>query len=752
MSEPRTIRPDDAASRIVLGYLAFGFAFVGGTEVLFRATGGDTASWRIVSRLMFLAFSAIFLSFVIGRELRLRQQAERQVRELYGAEHRARLGEEHARRHLTLHAKVAEALSGEVDSTALERLGDVLVPEVADLAVLVRFEDDADVVLASTSGEAIDAESFARLLTDPTWRRALHAESTRTGPELMTDGDASAGDLLLAPLVGHGAHSVARVPVDLGESKGLLLSATAGRRRGFRPSDLDALASVADRVSLRVQAAALQDASRAATERLAALVQHSPVGIIDFDPHGVVRAANPSAIEILGGNGTVDVHPDLRATLDDVRHRLASGETVLGSELTTKRSDGSEVDVWMAASLLSSADPRSGTLLVVLADVTERRRLRGRVEQAQRLEALGQMAGAVAHDYNNLLTVILGYTELVERQLGSDHPSVPDLQAVRSAGEQAQTLADHLLTVSRRRIVEPEVLDPTMVIEHLHTLLPRLVGPGIEVQVTTDARIGRVLADRGQLESTLLNLAVNARDAMGDRGTLRLLTGPATLEDGTAAVSIVVADDGAGMAPEVVARCFEPFFTTKHRSDGSGLGLAMVHAAVTQAGGTVQVETELGRGTAFMIVLPITETPLPSRSVGDPAVGGSERILLVEDEPGVRSYARNVFESAGYTVTTAVDADDAEQQVVDGIELDMMVTDVVMPGRSGVALARSIAGLRPSVPVLFVSGFAEDPALHEAGRHAAFLAKPFSPDALLAAAREVLDQAATGAAGQGSNR
>lgn len=568
--------PADAASRIVLVYLTFGLAFIGITEFALRHADA-TVGWRVASRLVFLAVSAVLLSLVIGRELRLRHRAER-----------------------------------------------------------------------------------------------------------------------------HGV--------------------------------------------------ALLDETRVATERLAALVGQSPVGILEIEPSGAIASANAAAEEILGGEGggagALVLHEDLHATLEEVRLRLDAGEVIVGSELVTKRTDGSPVELSLSASLLSPA-PGSigpGNLLVVAADVTERRRLREQLEQGHRLEALGHMAGAVAHDYNNLLTVIIGYTDMVKRRLGPDHPFISDLDAVLSAGEQARVLTDHLLTVSRRRVVAPEVIDVAELTDGLGALLPRLVGRSVDVVVEHLPGTGRVLADKGQLESALLNLAVNARDAMPGGGRLSIVTGPGGLPSGPAS-AISVSDEGSGMDAATRARCFEPFFTTKHRADGTGLGLATVHAAVTQAGGTVLVESAPGKGATFTILLPVTDAPLVEQPVSEPAAGGTETILLVDDEPAIRAYGRDVLRAGGYEVTVAADGHDAERQVLDGLEFDLLLTDVVMPGRSGVALAQRMVELRPDVPVLFVSGFAEDPVLHRAGHRAPFLPKPFSPEALLGAVRDALDGAR-----QGSNR
>jgi two-component system cell cycle sensor histidine kinase/response regulator CckA len=347
------------------------------------------------------------------------------------------------------------------------------------------------------------------------------------------------------------------------------------------------------------------------------------------------------------------------------------------------------------------------------------------------------MAGAVAHDYNNLLTVILGYTEIVLRRLASDDPSRTDLQSVHRAGEQARALADQLLTLSRRSVVSPQVVDPCSAVDSLKEVVRRLATSSIVVACALDERTGSVLVDPGQFNQIVLNLVMNAVDAMPGGGELAIDVEPAGDR-----VILRVTDSGAGMDDATLARCLEPFFTTKRRSGGTGLGLATVHAVVTQAGGDVDVRSAPGAGTTVTVSLPsvrIGALASVNGSADDTPRPHDGTVLLVEDEDEVRGYAATVLRGHGYAVEEAASGAEALAGVEAGLEFDVVVTDVVMPGMSGVELARRIEELRPGMPVLFVSGFAEDPILQGSGGRMPFLPKPYRPDALLHSVRQALE-------------
>jgi CheY-like chemotaxis protein len=380
----------------------------------------------------------------------------------------------------------------------------------------------------------------------------------------------------------------------------------------------------------------------------------------------------------------------------------------------------------------------------------ERGELDPRLINVDRNEAVARLAGGVAHDFNNLLTVILGYTDLVIGDLGPDHPSVADLEVVRRSGDQARALVDQLLTLSRRRVTAAEAVDPSATIASLRETIRRVVGEPVQVDLRLADGHGDVLIGAGQLEQVVLNLVVNAADAMPGGGRLTISTSMGQLPDGHRAVDLRVSDTGDGMDPSTAARCFEPFFTTKDRTEGTGLGLATVAAIVEAAGGRIAVETAPGDGTTFVVQLPAVARPPRAGQVDLDAQGGAERVLLVEDDAKVRGFAHRVLEQHGYATVDATNGVEALSLLRAGEHPDLVITDVLMPAMGGVELAQHVHGLAPATPVLFVSGFPEDARLHQKEGEVAFLAKPFSPDDLLRAVRRAIDGPAR--VDQGSNR
>ena len=396
--------------------------------------------------------------------------------------------------------------------------------------------------------------------------------------------------------------------------------------------------------------------------------------------------------------------------------------------------------------------------LVLARDVTERRRLEDQLRQAQKMEAVGRLAGGIAHDFNNLLTAILGTAQLMKRELGPAHPLASDVEEIRKAGLRAAELTRQLLAYSRRQVVAQKVLDLNEVVQGMDSMLRRLIPENIELKALPSDRAATVRADRGQIEQVLLNLALNARDAMPNGGQIRIQTaivqpdprmpGGAPPERGDY-VLLTVTDTGTGLSAEAKAHLFEPFFTTKEQGKGTGLGLPTVYGIVKQSNGHIYLDSERGRGTTARIYLPLA---------GDSTTGagadisgqmkaivnrsGHETVLLVEDEVAVRGFAKRALETTGYRVLVAASGDEALQLVAghSGV-IDAMVTDVVMPGMSGPELARQLAPKRPGIKVLFTSGYTEDATLIQGVKDAgtAFLQKPFSPDELTDKVRQLLD-------------
>jgi two-component system cell cycle sensor histidine kinase/response regulator CckA len=385
-----------------------------------------------------------------------------------------------------------------------------------------------------------------------------------------------------------------------------------------------------------------------------------------------------------------------------------------------------------------------GRHLFVLRDVSERRKLEDRLRQAQKMEAVGQLAGGVAHDFNNLLTVIGGYGEIARRRIGAG-PGAAELAEVERATGRATQLTQQLLAFSRQQVLDPVVLDLNEVASSLVPMLRRLIGEDVEIAVLAESGLPPVVADRAQIEQVIVNLAVNARDAMPTGGTLTIETRAATLDEPY--VCLTVTDTGVGMDAETLEHVFEPFFTTKEVGRGTGLGLATVHGIVTQSGGQIHVYSEPGLGTSLKIYLPVSDQvsapPVASDGGSGDRLSGTETVLLCEDEDGVRHLIEVLLTSRGYTVlVTARPSEALELAAAREGSIDLLLTDVIMPGMSGPDLARRLDTLRPGLRTLFVSGYTAEALRGRANLPvgSAFLEKPFDEQSLLRAVRALLDQ------------
>jgi nitrogen-specific signal transduction histidine kinase/CheY-like chemotaxis protein len=396
-------------------------------------------------------------------------------------------------------------------------------------------------------------------------------------------------------------------------------------------------------------------------------------------------------------------------------------------------------------------------MIGAMMDVTRRKQLEDELRQAQKMEAVGRLAGGVAHDFNNLLTIIMGRSALLLGRLKADDPNRKSVELIQKTAGRAASLTGQLLAFSRKQVLQRRVLDLNATVAEMSDMLRRLIGEDVDLLLTLGPAAGRVNADPGQLEQALLNLAVNARDAMPSGGTLgvetdRVELGPAppdrpeALLPGPYAV-LRVMDTGVGMDAATQAHIFEPFFTTKEPGKGTGLGLSMVHGVVRQHGGAIRVRSVAGGGTTFEIYLPQVETAAPSSSTADDAgsrpATGQETILLVEDEEDVRALAREVLERQGHSVLEAGDGVQAlKQYEAEGERIDLILTDVVMPRMSGRELVDRVRAMRPSMPVLYMSGYTEDAILRHGVRDSSMLllGKPFTPADLIGKVREVLDK------------
>ena len=495
---------------------------------------------------------------------------------------------------------------------------------------------------------------------------------------------------------------------------------------------------------------------------LRAILDNVIDGIISIDAHGIVDSFNRPAEKIFGyaaaeviGRNVKMLMPDpyLSEHDDYLNNYLRTGKAKvigIGREVVGLRKDGATfpMDLAVTEYLLEGSRHFTG----IVRDITERKKLEELLRQSQKMEAIGQLAGGVAHDFNNLLTVIGGYSSMMLASVGTDDSLRMPLGEIRQAAERATSLTRQLLAFSRKQVVAPKLLDLNDIVRSAEQMLRRLIGENITVSTSLAESISQVRADSGQIEQVIINLAINARDAMGQGGRLSIETRDVQLtklKDPDCVpgryVMLAMTDTGRGMTPEVKARAFEPFFTTKGPGRGTGLGLATVYGIVKQSGGQIALHSEPGVGSCLKVYLPaLTASARQAESDAAPTLDhGHETILLVEDEEGVRRLARLVLESHGYTVIEASNGAQAmEAARAHRGPIHLVVTDVVMPQMSGSKLAQHLHGTHPGAKVLFMSGYTDDAVVRHGviEAEAAFLQKPFAPHALAQKVRDVLDE------------
>jgi PAS domain S-box-containing protein len=497
-----------------------------------------------------------------------------------------------------------------------------------------------------------------------------------------------------------------------------------------------------------------------ASARLAAIVQSAEDAIIGTTAEGVITSWNDGA-ERLYGFAPEEVQGWPLAVLfpeghrDELRRlleRVRGGERLGAFETAGRQKDAKVVEVMMSISPVLDPEGRVTGAAAIAHDVTVARRLEHQVRHAQKMEAIGRLAGGVAHDFNNLLAVINGFTEVLLRLLPDNPRAVEHLEQILRAGERAAALTRQLLAYSRKQVLQPKVLDLNEVVEGARMMLGRVIGEDVELAAVPAPDLWRVRADPGQMDQVLMNLCVNARDAMPRGGKITLETRNVELDAAASAdlfdvrpgryVLLAVADAGAGMDEATKSHLFEPFFTTKGEGKGTGLGLATVFGIVKQTGGYVKVYSEVGHGTTFKVYLPAVEEAGGAPRPGE-APGGTETVLLVEDEEGVRALARRLLQRGGYTVLDAADGPEALEVVSrHPMRIDLLVTDVVLPHMSGRQVAEALRQQRPDLKVLYVSGYTDDAVVRHGVLEpsAAFLQKPFSMSDFGRKVREILDR------------
>ena len=488
---------------------------------------------------------------------------------------------------------------------------------------------------------------------------------------------------------------------------------------------------------------------RESEERFRLIAEHAHDLIALLDVEGRFIYLSPSCESILGFSpgallGTVSselAHPDdewlVAGALREVRLRKADGTWL-----------------WVEGLSYELAGSAESQFAVIARDISERKRaevarelLEGELRQSQKLEAVGLLAGGIAHDFNNLLSVISGYTEILLRRLGREAEGSDEIAEVAKAADRAARLTRQLLAYSRKQVLQPRPLDLNDLVTETHTMLERVIGENIEFSTVLAQNLGSIYADEGQIEQILMNLVVNARDAMPDGGTLVVETRPPT---DAGYVTLVVTDTGCGMDKETVARIFEPFYTTKERGAGTGLGLATVYGIVKQSDGYIDVESEPGVGTTFRVYFPLVadapETFRP-KPRDERSLLGSETVLLVEDEAVLRKLGKEMLEAYGYTVLLAGDG-------VAGLELalshplpvDLLMTDILMPRMGGIELAERLSTMRPELKVLYTSGYNDSGGSFEGVAGARYLPKPYGMEDLARTLRDLLEPAVADAA------
>jgi len=456
------------------------------------------------------------------------------------------------------------------------------------------------------------------------------------------------------------------------------------------------------------------------------------------------------------------IHPEDREKV----HKAASEARLTGVgqsvEYRMRHKNGSWRSLESRTSTILGGQSSVERLVIVNRDVTERKQLEEQFRQAQKMEAVGRLSGGVAHDFNNLLGVIIGYGEILQEDLPAGHALRGSVDEILKAGHRAASLTRQLLAFSRQQQLDPTILDLNAVVRDMEKMLQRLIGEDVELKTGLDASLARIKADQGQIEQAVMNLAVNARDAMPSGGKLTLSTSNFHMDESFVRrypypvqigdyVMFTISDNGTGMDAATRARIFEPFFTTKEKGKGTGLGLSMVYGIVKQSGGYIDVASEPGSGTTFKIYLPKVDAPVaaPTKTDLPASLRGKETILLVEDETSLRALAAHLLESCGYTVLEASSGEQALEIGLQQCDIHLLFTDVVMPGISGRVLADQLVQQRPRLQVLYTSGYTgQTVGAHGVlaeGSH--FLPKPFTKETLARKIREVLDARTAAAAG-----
>ncbi|MBV9480049.1 MAG: PAS domain S-box protein [Acidobacteria bacterium] len=553
------------------------------------------------------------------------------------------------------------------------------------------------------------------------------------------------------------------VPLKVGNTSiGAVVVQSYNQDIRFSEKHKEILTFVSQQLASAIEHKRHEEALRRSEARYRSLVQSAAYGIYRARRDGKFLEVNPAIVTMLGYESAdevlaLDPQADVFRNPEELQRLMEEWQRkgrLDNFEIKWQRKDETVITVRLSGRVVSNETDLEEFLEVIAEDVTEKRVLEDQFRQAQKMEAVGRLAGGVAHDFNNLLMVISGYTEVLLEKL--EGPLHAKAEAVQQAAERATTLTRQLLAFSRRQLLELKVVDLNTIISDMERLLTPLIGETIQLTTELDPALGHTRADAGQLEQVLMNLVVNAKDAMPGGGKIIIRTSNVELDGSYRRehtyiqrgpyIMLSVSDTGCGMDKETQSRIFEPFFTTKEKGKGTGLGLSTVYGIIKQSGGYIFAHSEIGHGTTFRIFLPRVEQPAEclgtvKRTQGD--TRGSETVLLVEDEESVRRLVRETLESRGYKVMEAADGERALEMASTQKPVQLMITDVVMPGINGQELAKEIVKIHPRIKMLFLSGYAEDTIRQQAlPAGTAFLQKPFTLQTLLRKTREVLGNTA----------
>ena len=593
--------------------------------------------------------------------------------------------------------------------------------------------------------------------------RSCTAYVYRTGramliPQQVFDRLAAEGEV---ELVGTPSPSWLGVPLRTPAATiGVLVVQHYENEAAYTERDLEFLASVGGQIALAIDRKRAEEKIRESEARLRVLVEQLPAVLWTVGKDLCFTSALGAGLTRLGlkPNQIVGVSLfDYFETTDPAFLPIAAHRRAIGGEPTTFHVEWKGGSYTCHVEPLRTAEGELQGAICMALDITDRRQLEEQLRQAQKMEAVGRLAGGIAHDFNNLLMVIQGYADLLTERLAEGDPLRRNAEQIQTASQRATSLTRQLLAFSRKQMLAPKVLSVQSVVGDMEKILRRLIGEDVQLETSSVPDLGLVKADRSQIEQVILNLAVNARDAMPEGGRLTIETANVDLDESFSHSSVMlspgpyvmlaVTDNGCGMDVETQAHIFEPFFTTKEKGKGTGLGLATVYGIVKQSGGYVWVYSEPGRGTSFKVYLPRVwdEQTSPGRDrtiEGRTLPQGTETVLLVEDEKGVRELAREYLEMTGYTVIEAENGHTAlELAALHSGPIHLLMTDVVMPGISGRELSARVKAIRPEIRVLFMSGYTDQAVVHHGilETDAVLLQKPFTVAALAAKLRDILN-------------